>query len=78
MEQQKQPAPLGEDGLPPGPPHHWLLLPQYVQPNQLQLPPGFLWWLPPQQLQQPPKNTLTPFWHTDLAAWFGLAEANFN
>ena len=77
MEQQQQPAPPGEDSLPPAPLHHWLPPPQYAQPNQ-QLPPGFPWWLPPQQHQQPSKITLTPFWHADLAAWFRLAEATFN
>ena len=78
MEQQQQPAPPGEEGLPPALPHHWLLPPQYAQPNQFQLPPGFPWWIPPQHHQQPPKITLTPFWHADLAAWIRLAEATFN
>ena len=47
--------------------------PHYVQPNHLQLPPGFPWWQPPQQFQQQqqaPKITLTLFWHSDPAVWF--------
>ena len=78
--ENNQPAPQGEDGLPPVPPYHWLPLPQ-PQLHQLQLPPGFPWWQPPQQFQQhqqAPKISLTPFRHADSAAWFWLAEATFN
>ena len=75
---EQHPAPPGEEGLPLAPPHDWLPPPHNAQPNQFQLLPGFLWWIPTQHHQQPPKITLTSFWHADPAAWFRLAEATFN